>query len=186
VVRDLHDGAQQRLVQGIVTLKLARRAIEDDDPQAGSLVAEALEAVERGNDELRELAHGILPTVLTRRGLQAAVMAMINRLAVQADVDIPDERWPAEIEASAYYIVAEALTNVIKHAQATRAQITASVEERVLRVEVRDDGVGGADPRSHGLVGMSDRAAALGGRLEIDSPAGGGTTVIATLPVSGG
>jgi PAS domain S-box-containing protein len=183
VVRDLHDGAQQRLVQAILTLKLARRAAQGDGGQAGALVAEALEAVERGNEELRELAHGILPTVLTSRGLKAAVDAMATRVGVPAGVDIPGERLPAEIEASAYFIVAEALTNVVKHAEATRAEVRASVRDGMLRVEVRDDGIGGADPHSHGLMGMSDRAAALGGRLEIESPPGAGTTVVATLPV---
>jgi signal transduction histidine kinase len=186
VVRDLHDGAQQRLVHAIVTLKLAQRALQDNDADAESLVANALDAVEQGNQELRELARGILPTILTRGGLQAAVNAIVKRLDVPADMDIPDERFPAEIEASAYFIVAEALTNIVKHADATRAEVRASVEDGMLRVEVRDDGVGGADPRSHGLMAMSDRVAALRGRLELDSPPGAGTTVVATLPISRG
>ena len=96
------------------------------------------------------------------------------------------DRLPAEIEASAYFIVAESLTNIVKHADATRAEVRAAVEDGILRVEVRDDGIGGADARSHGLVGMSDRAAALGGRLEIESPRGAGTHVVATLPISDG
>jgi signal transduction histidine kinase len=99
-------------------------------------------------------------------------------------VDIPDERFPAEIEASAYFIVAEALTNIVKHADATRAKVRTSMEHGMLRVEVHDDGIGGADPHSHGLVGMSDRVAALRGRLELESPPGVGTTVVATLPIS--
>jgi signal transduction histidine kinase len=96
---------------------------------------------------------------------------------------VADKRFPAEIEASAYFIVAEALTNVVKHAQAGRADVKAYVEEDVLHVEVRDDGIGGADPDGHGLVGIGDRVTALGGRLEIESPAGGGTLVSATLPL---
>jgi signal transduction histidine kinase len=184
VVRDLHDGAQQRLVSTIVTLKLAQRALRDNDEEAESLVGEALEAAQQGNKELRELAHGILPTALTRGGLHAAVTSIVTRLDLPVHVDIPDERFPAEIEASAYFIVAEALTNVVKHAHATRAQVRASVEDGTLRVEVRDDGIGGADPRSHGLVGMSDRLAALRGRLELESPPGAGTIVAATLPIS--
>ena len=97
---------------------------------------------------------------------------------------MPRERFPAEIEASAYFFVAEALTNVAKHAQARRADVRASVDDRMLRVEVRDDGVGGADPAGHGLVGMSDRVSALGGRLDIDSPPGAGTLLTASLPLS--
>jgi signal transduction histidine kinase len=96
---------------------------------------------------------------------------------------VADKRFPAEIEASAYFIVAEALTNVVKHAQAGRADVKAYVEEGVLHVEVRDDGIGGADPDGHGLVGIGDRVTALGGRLEIESPASGGTLVSATLPI---
>ena len=186
VVHDLHDGAQQRLVHAIVRLKLAKRALQDDDAEAESLVGEALDAVEQGNQELRELARGILPTLLTRGGLKAAVGAMATRLDVPTDVDIPDERFPAEIEATAYFIVAEALTNIVKHAHATRARVATSLDHGMLRVEVRDDGIGGADPRSHGLVGISDRVAALRGRLELESPPGAGTTVVATLPISRG
>jgi signal transduction histidine kinase/tRNA A-37 threonylcarbamoyl transferase component Bud32 len=186
VVRDLHDGAQQRLVHAIVSLKFAQRALQDNDAEAPSLVGDALDAVEQGNKELRELARGILPTILTRGGLRPAVSAIVKRLDVPIDVDILDERFPAEIEASAYFIVAEALTNIVKHADATRAKVMTSMEQGMLRVEVRDDGIGGADPRSHGLVGMSDRVAALQGRLELESPPGVGTTVVATLPISTG
>jgi signal transduction histidine kinase len=186
VVRDLHDGAQQRLVHTIVTLKIAQRALRDEDGEAKSLVGEALEQAERGNAELRELAHGILPAVLTRGGLRAGVAAVVSRLDLPVDVDVPAERFPAEIEASAYFIVAEALTNVVKHSHGESAEVRASVQDGMLHVEVRDDGAGGADPAGHGLLGMSDRVTALGGRFRIESPAGGGTLVAATLPLSEG
>jgi len=184
VVRDLHDGAQQRLVHAIVTLKLARRAFRDGDGQAESLVAEALEHAQRGNEELRELAHGILPAALTRDGLKAGVDALVTRLDLPVYVEVPTDRLQAEIEASAYFIVAEALTNVVKHSHATSARVTASVDDGLLRIDVRDDGSGGADPEGHGLVGMNDRVTALGGALEIESPEGGGTRVTVTLPLS--
>jgi signal transduction histidine kinase len=186
VVRDLHDGAQQRLVHTIVTLKLARQAFRQEHGQAESFVAEALEHAERGNAELRELAHGILPEALTRGGLRAGVDAFVARLDLPVEVDVPVERFPAEIEASAYFVVAEALTNVVKHSHAGRAEVRASAEEGTLQVEIRDDGIGDADPRGHGLVGMADRVTALGGRLTIESPAGGGTFVVATMPFSVG
>jgi GAF domain-containing protein len=184
VVRDLHDGAQQRLVHTIVTLKLATRAFRDGDGKIGSLLGEALEQAQRGNEELRELAHGILPAVLTRGGLRAGVDAVVTRVDLPVAVDVPAERFPAETEASAYLIVAEALTNVVKHSNAESAEVRASVEDGMLHVEVRDDGVGGADPDGHGLLGMADRVGALGGRLKVDSPTGGGTLVAATLPLS--
>jgi signal transduction histidine kinase len=186
VVRDLHDGAQQRLVHTIVTLKLAQRALREQGGDAESLVSEALEQAEQGTAELRELAHGMLPTALTRGGLRAGLDAVVPQLAVAVTMDVSDERFPPEIEESAYFIVAEALTNVVKHSQAERAEVGASVVRGTLRVEVRDDGLGGADPRGHGLVGMADRATALGGRLAIESPVGGGTVVTATLPLSAG
>jgi signal transduction histidine kinase len=184
VVRDLHDGAQQRLVHTIVTLKLAQRALLQEDERAEALVGEALQHAEQGNAELRELAHGILPALLTRGGLQSGVDALVARLDLPVRVQVSSERLPAELEASAYFIVAEALTNVMKHAHAARAEVTASVEDGVLQVEVRDDGVGGADPSGHGLVGMADRVSALGGQLRVDSPGDGGTLVSATLPLS--
>jgi signal transduction histidine kinase len=186
VVRDLHDGAQQRLVYAIITLKLAQRALRGEDGEAESLLSEALEQAEQGNRELRELAHGILPAVLTRGGLRAGVDAVVARLDLPVRVDVTAGRLPAEIEASAYFIVAEALTNVVKHSHAARAEVTASPEDGMLRIEVRDNGAGGADPDGHGLVGMRDRVTTLGGRLEIESPAGGGTLVAATLPLSAG
>jgi signal transduction histidine kinase len=183
VVRDLHDGAQQRLVHTIVTLKLAQRALRKENGTAESLVGEALEHAERGNAELRELAHGILPAVLTRGGLRAGIDAVVARLDLPIQEDVSPVRLPAEIEASAYFIVAEALTNVVKHAHAAHAAVRASEQDGTLHVEIRDDGIGGADSDGHGLVGMADRVNALGGRLKIESPAGGGTVVTATLPL---
>jgi signal transduction histidine kinase len=186
VVRDLHDGAQQRLVNTIVSLKLAQRALRDGAGTAESLVDEALAHAEQGQVELRELAHGILPTVLTRGGLRAGVRSLVARLDLPVGADVGAQRFAAEIEASAYFIVAEALTNVVKHAQAERAHVKATVEDRMLRVEVRDDGIGGADPEGHGLVGIRDRVTALGGRLEVDSKAKGGTVLVASLPLAAG
>jgi GAF domain-containing protein len=184
VVRDLHDGAQQRMVHTLVTLKLAQRALGDDSAQAASLIAEAVANAEQGNAELRELAHGILPAVLTRGGLRAGVDSLVSRLELPVHADVAGTRLPLEVEASAYFIVAEALTNVVKHAQAARAEVSAVVDAGTLRLEVRDDGIGGADPEGTGLLGLADRAAALGGRLRVESPRGAGTVVTAELPVS--
>jgi signal transduction histidine kinase len=112
-----------------------------------------------------------------------AVDTVVSRLDLLVEVEIPDRRFPPEIEASAYFTVAEALTNVAKHAQAGHAAVTVSVQDDVLHIDVRDDGVGGADPRGHGLVGLEDRVTVLGGRFEIRSPANGGTRILATLPL---
>jgi signal transduction histidine kinase len=183
VVRDLHDGVQQSLVQVIITLKVVEHALEEGDQAAEALVGEALDQAELANTELRELAHGILPPVLARGGLSAGVKALVSRLRVPVDVDVPRDRFPPEIEASAYFVVAEALTNVAKHAGAQSANVTARVDDSVLRVHVRDDGVGGARADGTGLLGLNDRVAALGGQLEIESPPGDGTRIAATLPL---
>jgi PAS domain S-box-containing protein len=185
LVRDLHDGAQQRLVHTIVSLKLAERAFGQGDRKAEALVGEALQHAERSNAELRELVHGILPAVLTRGGIRAGIDAVVARLDLPVRVDVPDERLPSETEASAYFIVAEALTNVMKHSHATHAEVRASVQNGMVHLEVQDDGIGGADPTGHGLVGMADRVTALGGRLTVESPPGDGTLVAATLPLAG-
>jgi signal transduction histidine kinase len=180
VVRDLHDGAQQSLVTTIVALK---RAQQDVDAAAGVLVSDALYHAERANAELRELAHGILPAALSRGGLGAGVRALVRRLPVPVSVDVPSDRFDPEIEASAYFVVAEALTNVAKHSGAQSAAVTAWIDDCALRVDVRDDGVGGARAAGSGLLGLSDRVAALGGQVRIESPPGRGTQIAATLPL---
>lgn len=183
VVRDLHDGAQQRLVHTIITLKLAQRALGGDTARARSLLTEALDHAEQGNADLRELAHGMLPSILARGGLRAGVDSIVSRLDLPVDVDVTSERLPSEIEASGYFIVAEALTNVVKHARATKATVRAGRTDGLLRIEIHDDGIGGADSEGHGLTGLSDRVAALGGSLHLDSPAGAGTVLLVKLPL---
>jgi signal transduction histidine kinase len=183
VVRDLHDGAQQRLVHTIVSLKLAREALVDDNESVPTLVDQALDQAQRGNEELRELAHGILPSVLSRGGLAAGVDALVARLDLLVEQEVTTRRLASDIEASAYFVVAEALTNVVKHSGATSARVVATVVDGELRLEVADDGKGGADAAGHGLLGLADRVEALGGRLAVESPTGGGTVVRAQLPV---
>jgi PAS domain S-box-containing protein len=183
IVRDLHDGAQQRLVHTVITLKLAQRALAKGAENAPLLLQEAIGHTEQANVELRELAHGILPAILTRGGLRAGVRALASRSPVPVEIGVSVGRLPAPIEATAYFVVAEALTNVAKHAGAASAAVAARVEDGTLRVEVRDDGVGGARPDGSGLQGLWDRLAALDGRLRIESPADGGTLVAATIPI---
>jgi signal transduction histidine kinase len=184
LVRDLHDGAQQRLVHAVVTLKLALRALERGDAGGDALVGEALHHAQRANAELRDLAHGILPSILTHEGLQAAVDALTSHMRVAVNVDMPIGRLPSAIEAPAYFLVAEALTNIAKHSGARNAEVSASVDGGTLTVEVRDDGVGGAKPGGHGLLGLQDRLAALDGALRIESPPGAGTLIAATIPLA--
>jgi signal transduction histidine kinase len=185
IERDLHDGAQQQLVHTVITLKLAQRALGDREDPATGLVDEALGHAERATAELRDLAHGILPPSLSR-GLLGGIESLVSRVRVPVSIDVTDERLPQALEATAYFIVAEALTNVVKHAGAGTARITAHVHDGALRVEVHDDGAGGAHvDGSSGLLGLHDRAAALNGELTVESPPGRGTTIVATLPVPG-
>jgi signal transduction histidine kinase len=183
VVRDLHDGAQQRLVHTILTLKLAEQAHRRDPAEAAQLVGEALEQAQRANEELRELSHGILPSVLTSGGLRAGVRALASRMPVPVQIKVSVDRLPATVEATAYFVVAEALTNVAKHANATHGTVRAHLEGDTLKLEVGDDGIGGARADGHGLVGLADRLAVLDGRLRIESPADGGTLVTAAIPL---
>jgi GAF domain-containing protein len=185
VVRDLHDGAQQRLVHLIITLKLARRALMNGEGDLSALLAETQEHAERGMAELRELAHGILPAVLTRGGLRAGVEALASRMPVPVTNDVTVGRLPAAVEATAYFVVAEAFTNVAKHAQARHAHVTARIASDIVQVEIRDDGVGGADRGGTGLTGLADRLAVLDGELRVESPADGGTLVAAAIPLPG-
>jgi signal transduction histidine kinase len=182
VVSDLHDGAQQRVVQTVVLLKLARQALERGDPACEDLVGEALEHAEAANTELRDLARGILPRVLTLGGLTAGLAALASRFPLPVQVDVSVGRLPAAVEATAYFVVAEALTNVAKHAGARRAWVAAHLDGDVLRVEVRDDGAGGADPEGTGLLRLRDRLAAIDGELRVAPGPQGGTQVEATIP----
>jgi signal transduction histidine kinase len=184
IQRDLHDGAQARLVSTVMTLRLARQELDDATGPVVELVREALAHAEGANSELRELAHGILPVALSRGGLRAGIDALVERVHLRVSVDVLPERLPAALEATAYFIVAEALTNVVRHARARRAQIAAALDGGVLRLQIRDDGVGGARcDESSGLLGLRDRVAAVNGELRVDSPRGEGTMVVATLPV---
>jgi signal transduction histidine kinase len=184
VVRDLHDGAQQRLVHAVMTLQLAQGRRADASPELAALLDEALDDARAAIDELRELAHGIHPAILTHRGLAAAVDALADRAPVPVDIEIAEGRYPASVESAAYFVAAEALTNVAKYARATAAHVTASATTDRLVLTVEDDGVGGAIlAPGRGLSGLEDRVAALGGTLALDSPRGGGTRVRAEIPL---
>ena len=135
---------------------------------------------------MRELAHGILPAVLTQGGLRAGVAALASRMPMPVETDVSVGRLPAAVEATAYFVVAEALTNIAKHAHARRAEVTARIDDGTVQLQIRDDGVGGAmRGAGSGLVGLADRLAALDGQLRVDSPADGGTLVAANIPLPG-
>jgi signal transduction histidine kinase len=178
--RDLHDGAQQEFVSAALRLRLAR---ERSSGEALELVDAALEQLQAGLQDLRELAAGIHPSVLSDRGLAPALQALAARSAVPVELgELPDARLPPAVEITAYFIVAEALTNTAKHARAGLATVDVKVDDGRVVVDIRDDGVGGADAAGgSGLNGLADRVGALGGELAIDSPPGGGTAITATL-----
>jgi signal transduction histidine kinase len=183
--RDLHDGAQQRLVSLALTLRMARERLDSDPGEAGRLLDRSREELDQALRELRELASGIHPAVLADRGLGAAVQALAERapLPVYVVTELPDRRLPERVELAAYFVVSEALTNVAKYASATQASVAVTERKGRLAVEVGDDGVGGADlARGTGLRGLADRLAAIDGRFEVDSKPGHGTTVRAVLP----
>jgi signal transduction histidine kinase len=183
--RDLHDGAQQRLVSLALTLRMAREKLDAEPGEAGRLLDRSREELDQALRELRDLARGIHPAVLAGRGLGAAVEALAARapLPVEVVCELPARRLPEQLELAAYFVVSEALTNAAKHASATQASVALTQRDGRLAVEVRDDGVGGADlDQGTGLRGLADRVAAIDGRLEIDSKPGQGTIVRAGLP----
>jgi signal transduction histidine kinase len=178
--RDLHDGAQQELVGAVMSLRLARKELSG---AAAELVDAALEQIQVGLRDLRELAAGIHPSILTDRGLGPALEALANRSPMVVELGrSPEERLPASVETTAYFVVAEALTNAAKHAACERVEVGVWIEGEWAVVRVRDDGVGGADAAGGtGLRGMADRVSALGGLLEMESPPGQGTALVARL-----
>jgi signal transduction histidine kinase len=186
IERDLHDGAQQRLVALSLTLGLAEARI-NDPAQAAPLIAQAREEARLAVQELRELAGGIHPALLSDRGLGPALEALAARAPVPTTVEgVLERRLPPAVEAACYFVTAEALTNVAKYAGAMSASVSLAVENGRVRLIVRDDGAGGADLRAGtGLRGLRDRVEALDGHLDIDSPPGLGTTLIAEIPIGG-
>jgi signal transduction histidine kinase len=182
--RDLHDGAQQRLVSMALNIRLARSKLNEDPLAADQLLDSAGRELDSALAELRELARGIHPAVLTDRGLGTALETLAHRAPVPVELaELPQERLPEAVELAAYFVVAEALTNVAKYANASHAKVEVARENGRVLVEVEDDGVGGANPeKGTGLRGLADRIAVLEGRLEIDSERGRGTTVRARIP----
>ncbi|TDW17146.1 sensor histidine kinase [Kribbella kalugense] len=182
--RDLHDGAQQRLVSLAMTLGLAKNRLGDREPSVRALIEEAHKEAKQAIVEIRDLTRGLHPPVLTDRGLDAALSAVAARSPVPVRLSVDVQPRPSlTIESIAYFVVTEALANVAKHAEAAQAEVKVTRVGDVLRVEVRDDGQGGADPAGGtGLRGLTDRVAGVDGRLTVDSPPGGGTTLIAEVP----
>ena len=184
IERDLHDGAQQRLVALALNLTLAGTRMKTDQEAAERLIAEAIAELRGATDELRELARGIHPAVLSDRGLPEALKALAARSPVPVVLsDRSGERMPQPVEAAVYFVVAEALTNVARYARATRAEVSVEREDGRVTVQIRDDGAGGADPSAgSGLRGLLDRVATLDGTVAIDSPPGAGTAIRAEIP----
>jgi signal transduction histidine kinase len=185
IERDLHDGAQQRLVSLVLQLRAAQAAVP---PELGELAAE-LDAVAAGLngalEELREFARGIHPAILAEGGLGPALRALARRSSVPVELQVDMKgRLPERVEVAAYYVVAEALTNVAKHANASGVRVDVNTDDGLVRLDIRDDGVGGADPaRGSGLVGLKDRIEATGGSLRVESRPGQGTSLLVELPI---
>jgi signal transduction histidine kinase len=184
IERDLHDGAQQRLVEMALDLRMAQATVGDGNPEARELIQTAIDDLRDAIGELRELARGIHPAALTEGGLKPALDGLLSRCKIPATlVGVPDKRYPESVEVTAYFVVAEALTNVTKYAEASHVDVEVRCRETTVEVIVSDDGNGGADPsKGSGLRGLADRVEALGGRLQVESPPGSGTTVRARVP----
>jgi signal transduction histidine kinase len=186
IQRDLHDGAQQRLVSLALRLRAAKAAVSPDARDLAAHLDELAGAMDEALEELREIAHGIHPGTLARGGLVPALRTLARRssVPVRLDVDV-DGRLAEQLEFAAFCVVSEALTNAAKHAEAGVIDVHVSVRAGVLRVFVRDDGRGGADSsRGSGIVGLTDRVEALSGRMVVHSPPGAGTTLEVTLPIA--
>jgi signal transduction histidine kinase len=188
IERDLHDGAQQRLVSLGLGLRAARESVPPDQAGLRGELARVADGIAGVLEELRELSRGIHPAVLSVGGLGPALKTLARRSAVPVRLDIgPQDRLPERVEVAAYFVVSEALANAAKHARASVVQVRTEVADGLLKVRICDDGIGGADPsRGSGLLGLTDRVEALGGTIAVRSPAGAGTDILAQLPVGDG
>jgi signal transduction histidine kinase len=183
IERDLHDGAQQRLVSLALQIRMAQRRFGGAaDPEVDRILEASVDGLQAAVVELRELAHGVHPAALTENGLAAALSSVAARTPLDVTIDVSTARLPADVETAAYFVACEALANAVKHARASRVSVIASIADGMLAIEVADDGVGGALAGGSGLRGLADRVAALGGRLRVESPDGGGTRVIGEIP----
>jgi signal transduction histidine kinase len=185
IERDLHDGAQQRLAALALQLRTAQRRLDSSeaDPNVEALLESAVLELQAANEELRELVRGVYPAILTEEGLAVALESLALRNPFPIELDVLDGRLPPRVEATAYFVACEGLANVTKHAQATRASVCIARRNGLLAVEIADNGVGGARPlENSGLSGLADRVEALGGTLQVESPAGGGTRLLAEIP----
>ena len=188
IERDLHDGAQQRLVSLGLELRLTQSSVPEEFSELRSGIGKVADELSAVVDELREMARGIHPAILSDGGLRPALRTLARRAAVPVELDITTgARFPQPVEVAAYYVVSEALTNAAKHADASCVSVSVAAQERALCLSVRDDGVGGAAPRrGSGLIGLRDRVEALGGTIAVASPQGTGTTVRVRLPINPG
>jgi signal transduction histidine kinase len=188
IERDLHDGAQQRLVSLGLALRAAQRALPPGQAELGQELARVAVGLTEVLEELREMSRGIHPAILSLGGLGPALKALARRSPVPVRLDVQVRtRLPEQAEVAAYFVVSEALANVAKHAQASVVEVRVTVQEGVLRVSIRDDGAGGADPsRGSGLIGLTDRVEASGGTISISSQPGEGTRITADLPAGDG
>jgi signal transduction histidine kinase len=185
IERDLHDGAQQRLAALALQLRTAQRRLDSRgaDPAVDALLESAVAELQAANEELRELVRGVYPAILTEEGLAAAVESLALRNPFPIELEVLEGRFPSQVEATAYFVTCEGLANVAKHAQASKASVCISRRDGLLAVEIADNGVGGAKPlEGSGLSGLADRVEALGGRLQVRSPFGEGTRVVAEIP----
>jgi signal transduction histidine kinase len=188
IERDLHDGTQQRLVSLALDLRNAQATVPPEATELKARLGKTAEGLAGAVDDLQEISRGIHPAILSDGGLGPALKGLARRSALPVKLDVgPLERLPQAVETAAYYVVAEALANAIKHASASVAHVALEVRDRTLGVSIRDDGVGGADPANgSGLVGLRDRVEALGGTIAVTSPPGQGTSMILELPVEPG
>jgi signal transduction histidine kinase len=187
IERDLHDGTQQHLVSLAIELRTAEAALPSDLPEARAVFSHAAEGLAQTVEDLQEISRGIHPAILSKGGLGPAIRTLARRSAVAVELDLRvDRRLPEPIEVAAYYVVSEALTNVAKYAKASVVHINVDADDSVIEIDVRDDGVGGADPtRGSGLIGLKDRVEALGGAITIAGSPGEGTSVVARIPIDG-
>jgi signal transduction histidine kinase len=184
--RDLHDGVQQRLVSLALTLRGAQRRVPDGQPELHAALAQTAEGLVEVLTELQEISRGIHPAILSQGGLGPALKTLARRSPIPVELGLrATGRLPETVEVAAYYVVAESLANVAKHARASVVYLDVDTNGDALHLQVRDDGVGGADPaRGSGLIGINDRVAALSGTMQLDSPAGKGTSLLVTLPIA--